>query len=106
MRNILLTLFLFSFVPIACASEIENILGITPGSVSKITGTSTGGPFEILRIPTKDHLLSGIYPDLEVMISRESRKVVGVGSKRAYSDALICKKGTRRSKSYIKKVIT
>ena len=104
MRNILLTLFMVSFVQIVCAYEIENVLGVTPGEVSKIKGASTGGPFEILRIPTKDNALSSIYPDLEVMISRESRKVVGVGAKRAYSDALICNKAQEEVRVILKRL--
>ena len=106
MRNILLTLVLFSFWQVACASEIENVLGVTPGEVSKIKGTSTGGPFEIFRIPTKDSALSSIYPDLEVMISRDSKKIIGVGSKRAYFSTQMCKEAQDKVRVVLKKIFS
>lgn len=77
-------------VPVGATGVVE-LLGAMPGEKSKIEGKSVGGPFEILRIPTVSTQLQKVYPDLEVMISRESRKVVGVGSKRAYPSSAECK---------------
>jgi len=51
------------------ATGISELLGAVPGEKSKIEGKSTGGPFEILRIPTVSSRLKTIYPDLEVMIT-------------------------------------
>ena len=85
MRTILVSIALLLLTQVSGASEIQNILGVVPGEISTIKGKSTGGPIEILRMPTPDKDLSNIYPDLEIMISRENRKVIGVGSKRAYS---------------------
>lgn len=73
------------------ATGVVELLGAVPGEKSNFEVKSVGGPFEILRIPTVSTQLQKIYPDLEVMISRESRKVVGVGSKRAYPSSAECK---------------
>jgi len=70
--------------------EINQLLPVVPGEVTAIQGNSVGGPFEIFRIPTSNTTLSVIYPDLVVMISRDSKKVIGVGAKRAFNSESEC----------------
>ncbi len=78
------------FANTSIASDVDHLIEMTPGTVAKIEGRSVGGPFEILRIPTGNLELAKIFPDLEVMISRGSRKIVGVGAKRAFSSKSEC----------------
>ena len=73
------------FANTSIASDVDQLIGMTPGTVAKIEGRSVGGPFEILRVPTRHEGLAKIFPDLEAMISRGSRKIVGVSAKRAFS---------------------
>lgn len=85
------TLFCTIFFASTCiATELRELIGVMPGEVSKIEGRSTGGPFEILRIPTPASTLAAIFPDIEVMISRESKRVVGVSANRAFSSKEEC----------------
>jgi hypothetical protein len=86
------------------ATSINELLGTVPGERSEIKGKSVGGTFEILRIPTVSNQLKKVYPDLEVMISRESRKVVGIGSMRAYSTVSECKQAKDQVQSLLNQV--
>ena len=108
MKNIITFIGFLLFAGICSASEINNLIGVIPGEVSKIHGRSVGGPFEILRIPTPNAALSKIFPDLEVMISRENKKIIGVSAKRAFpsnSDCTISQNKVREllSKAFLSK---
>ena len=90
MKYIILLTSLLSVTSESIAVEISEVIGVIPGEISRIEGVNIGAPFEILRIPTPNSKLSKIYPDLEVMISAESKRIVGVSAKRAFQSKTEC----------------
>ena len=94
--------FLMLCTNASVASEVEDLIKVTPGTVSEISGKSVGGPFEFLRVPTPSHELSIVFPDLEVMISREGKTIIGVSAKRAFLSKSDCEK----SQGLVRKVLS
>jgi hypothetical protein len=107
MKKTLLLFFLICLTSNVSASpkDAERLFGLTPGKQPPfaIEPFAPGTPFAIFRLPTQSQNLKRIFFDLEFMVSNQSKRIGGLGAKRAYQGKLECESAQREVRDLLAK---
>ena len=106
MKYIFSLIGLLAISSVCNASEIKSLLGVTPGEISKFQGNNIGAPFTTLRLPTVNSSLLEVYPDLKVMITIDTKKIVGVSAERAFDSLANCDSAQNKVRKLLTKAFS